>query len=219
MSAKKTLRVHNRSVKPANIVEKEAKTAKNCLDIETLLPDYLHGYFVYLRGNVLPASRYQYLRDVRAFFQYLVQETGLTKAKEPAGVTLEEMKAINLRNVNERKRLKDEETFFDKKMEILKNGFAQLEYDKKAFEKEKAEYRQTHVKEEYVSDYGYAAEDFSEILFAGVNNMLALKKRYRDLLKIFHPDNLCGDNEIVAMINKEYDRLKRKYDYPFRSAK
>ena len=131
----------------------------------------------------------------------------------------EEMKAINLRNVNERKRLKDEETFFDKKMEILKNGFAQLEYDKKAFEKEKAEYRQTHVKEEYVSDYGYAAEDFSEILFAGVNNMLALKKRYRDLLKIFHPDNLCGDNEIVAMINKEYDRLKRKYDYPFRSAK
>ena len=131
----------------------------------------------------------------------------------------EEMKSINLRNVNERKRLKDEETFFDKKMEILKNGFAQLEYDRKAFEKEKREFRESHVKEEYSYDYYSGSGEFSEILFAGVNNMLALKKRYRDLLKIFHPDNLCGDHEIVAMINREYDRLKKKYDYPFKSAK
>ena len=123
------------------------------------------------------------------------------------------MKAINLRNVNERKRLKDEENFFDKKMEILKNGFAQLEYDRKAFEKERREFRAAN------SDDYSRSSDVCVTLFAGVNNMLALKKRYRDLLKIFHPDNLCGDNEMVTLINREYDRLKRKYDYPFKSAK
>ncbi|MBP5152099.1 MAG: hypothetical protein ILP13_04195 [Lachnospiraceae bacterium] len=129
----------------------------------------------------------------------------------------DEMKAINLRNVNERKRLKDEETFFDKKMEILKNGFAQLEIDRKAFEKEKKQFYYNNAPgEDSASSY---SSDFKGSLFAGVNNMLALKKRYRDLLKIFHPDNLCGDNEMVAALNREYDRLKKKFDYPFRSAK
>jgi len=28
------------------------------------------------------------------------------------------------------------------------------------------------------------------MLFRGINNPLALRKRYRDLVKIFHPDNL-----------------------------
>ena len=129
----------------------------------------------------------------------------------------EEMKSINLRNLNERKRLKDEETFFDKQMEILKNGFVQLEIDRKAFEKEKKQFYYNNAPgEDSASSY---SSEFKGSLFAGVNNMLALKKRYRDLLKIFHPDNHCGDNEMVAAINREYDRLKKKFDYPFRSAK
>ena len=47
-------------------------------------------------------------------------------------------------------------------------------------------------------------------MFAGVKNTLALKKRYRDLLKIYHPDNLAGDKEVVQAINKEYERLKQQ---------
>ena len=38
-----------------------------------------------------------------------------------------EMTEVNHRLVIERKRLKQDEAFFDKKMEILKNGFSQLE--------------------------------------------------------------------------------------------
>lgn len=126
----------------------------------------------------------------------------------------EEKNAINLKIVTERERLKDEEQFFDKKMEILKNGFAELEADRRRFDKEKAEFKartSQSVAHESV-DYGNGVN-----LFAGVNNPLALKKRYRDLLKIFHPDNLCGDTEIVSIINKEYERLKKELDYPFRS--
>ncbi len=131
---------------------------------------------------------------------------------------VEEMKEINIRNVKERKRLKDEEAFFDKKMEILKNGFASLEADRKALKKERmtfeAEARaKTNIQQEAVY------KNLAGSLFAGVNNPLALKKRYRDLLKIFHPDNLCGDTEMVSVINKEYDRLKSEIDYSFKSAK
>lgn len=126
----------------------------------------------------------------------------------------EDMNSINLKVVNERKRLKDEEMFFDKKMDILKNGFMELEADRKRFEKEKALFN-AEKKSKAV------AEDFNDIsvtgsLFAGCNNLLALKKRYRDLLKIFHPDNLCGDKEMVTLINKEYERLKREIDFPFK---
>ena len=48
------------------------------------------------------------------------------------------------------------------------------------------------------------------LFFTGVSNMLTLKKRYRDLIKIFHPDNLAGDTEIIQRINREYENLKRE---------
>ena len=52
-----------------------------------------------------------------------------------------------------------------------------------------------------------------QLLFRGINNPLALRKRYRDLIKIFHPDNLFGDGELAGQINKEY--LKRKQEERF----
>lgn len=131
---------------------------------------------------------------------------------------IEEMKEINLRNVNERKRLKDEEQFFDKKMEILKNGFAALEEDRRQFAKEKLTYEtERKVKINYENEAAY--KNLAGSLFAGVNNSLALKKRYRDLLKIFHPDNLCGDTDMVTVITKEYEKIKSELDYSYKSAK
>ncbi len=53
----------------------------------------------------------------------------------------EEMKILNQRVTASRQRLRQDEQFFDKKMEILKNGFAQLEADRKAFEREKEAFR------------------------------------------------------------------------------
>ena len=52
-------------------------------------------------------------------------------------------------------------------------------------------------------------EDIAAVLFRGANNPLALRKRYKDLLKIFHPDNLCGDGKLVQLINREYERRKK----------
>ena len=51
-----------------------------------------------------------------------------------------------------------------------------------------------------------------EFFFIGVESKSALKKRYKQLLKIYHPDNLCGDTETLQEINREYDRLLKQYE-------
>lgn len=43
--------------------------------------------------------------------------------------------------------------------------------------------------------------------FKGVNDSEGLKKRYRDLLKIYHPDNSAGDTSITQQIQNEYNKL------------
>lgn len=43
--------------------------------------------------------------------------------------------------------------------------------------------------------------------FTGVKDIETLRKRYRELLKQYHPDNPEGSVEIAQQINNEYDRL------------
>lgn len=43
--------------------------------------------------------------------------------------------------------------------------------------------------------------------FAGVKTVEELRKRYRELLKQYHPDNENGSIQITQEINVEYDRL------------
>lgn len=45
------------------------------------------------------------------------------------------------------------------------------------------------------------------VYFAGVYDLDALKKRYHDLLKIYHPDNQNGDTIASQQIQQEYDYL------------
>lgn len=118
---------------------------------------------------------------------------------------------VNNRIVVERKRLKEEQLFFDKKMEILTNGFASLEADRKAFNnaRKQFEYEKSLFSTPAHNKY---ADDFAVNLFHGVNSLLSLKKRYKDLLKIFHPDNMGGDHELVLSINQVYEELKKNYE-------
>ena len=124
----------------------------------------------------------------------------------------EEMKTLNRKVLEERKRLKDENSFFDKKLQILQNGFQQLDMDRRKFEREKKQFESQKKYSSYSGTnysggyYKGSTPDF----FRGVNNILGLKKRYRDLLKIFHPDNICGDSDTVLEINKQYDTMRKR---------
>ena len=126
----------------------------------------------------------------------------------------DELDELNRRTVMERKRLREENLFFEKEMAILQEGFRQLEEDRKRFEQERQtllkEARERQTGEQELGEGSFTAV---QLLFRGVNNPLALRKRYRDLIKIFHPDNLFGDGELAGQINKEY--LKRKQEERF----
>ena len=121
----------------------------------------------------------------------------------------DEVKAINRKISVERDRLKEDSLFFEKKMDILKNGFAQLDMDRRRLEKERA---RMEAQREVMEQPAYGMSRDISAFFRGVKNPLALKKRYKDLIKIFHPDNVAGDKEIIQMINIEYENLKRDYD-------
>lgn len=126
----------------------------------------------------------------------------------------DELDELNRRTVLERKRLKEENLFFEKKMMILQDGFRRLEEDRRSFERERRTFQeeQAHRKYAYQQEEHEDAVDASvaEVLFRSVNNPLALRKRYRDLVKIFHPDNLFGDEELAQQINKEFLRRRKE---------
>lgn len=117
----------------------------------------------------------------------------------------------------EKTRLEQESSFFDKKFKLLEQGFKQLASDKEKFASEKRtfEYRQKFYKQpeesagSFMTGAGTPTETF---FFRGVKNQSGLKKRYKDLIKIFHPDNAGGDDETVGQINKEYEQLKQYFE-------
>lgn len=121
----------------------------------------------------------------------------------------QEMEALNRRTTLERKRLKEENLFFDKKMAILQDGFRQLDEDRKKLERDRKSFEQERLllEENY---QGKAVSNVAEVLFRNATNMLTLRKRYRDLVKIFHPDNLCGDEELVQLINREFSNRREQ---------
>lgn len=100
MAGSKTVKLHNRSDKPDNVVLRQYETEQKCEDIQDELPGFMRGFFSYLRGNVLPLTRLNYLSDIRFFCQYLIDETDLTEAEETRAIKLKEFQQIKAVDVN-----------------------------------------------------------------------------------------------------------------------
>ena len=104
------------------------------------------------------------------------------------------------------KKLNNDKALFDQRLKILNNGFEQLNSDKKKLENE-------FIRLEREKSYQREDEfDAIDMLFRGVNSPLTLKKRYKDLMKMFHPDNVSGDSYMVQLINEEYRVRCSHYD-------
>ena len=100
MAAGKTVKLTNRSDRPDNIVLREHEILSRCEEIQNELPNFMRGYFAYLRGNVLPMTRLAYLSDIRFFCHYLISETGLTEADTIKDIKLSEFNRIKAIDVN-----------------------------------------------------------------------------------------------------------------------
>ena len=98
--AQKQIKIHNKSDRPDNVVKKENDIDIQCESIEKELPKFLRGYFAYLKGNVLPMTRLAYLHDIKFFFNYLMEETDLTRAKDLTQITAEDLNGVQAVDVN-----------------------------------------------------------------------------------------------------------------------
>ncbi len=113
----------------------------------------------------------------------------------------------------ERKRLKEDEKFIEKKQRIIEHSYELMQQDRLNLtaEKERVERERDVLRRMQAATQ---KEVYSTgVFFRGVNNPIALKKRYKDLLKIYHPDNICGDSDILLKINREYEELRDKLNY------
>ncbi len=127
----------------------------------------------------------------------------------------EEMKNLNRKMSAQQQRIREDNQLVGEKLEIIKDGFQKLDMDRRRLEKEWA---RLAAQKELMEERGlYDSYPETSIFFYGVKSPMTLKKRYKDLTKIFHPDNLAGDTEVIQRINREYDQLRREYE-KFRQA-
>ena len=129
-----------------------------------------------------------------------------------------ERDALNKRIKMEEKRFQNNEMLISKKQKIIEDAFRQLSVDKKVlecerlnFEYEKNKYRRQRTSNTARNQNINATVYESCVFFGGITNELALRKRYKELMKIFHPDNVCGDTNTLLRIQAEYENIKRKY--------
>ena len=111
----------------------------------------------------------------------------------------------------EEKRLGREKRIFDMEWQMLEEEWRRL-----AIEKERMGHKAHHSahssKESDTSERVMPSDVSVSVFFSGVKNMRMLRKRYRDLIKIFHPDNVSGDTDVIQKINEEYEMLKRRIE-------
>lgn len=109
----------------------------------------------------------------------------------------------------EDKRAEQEKRLFDMKWKILEGELKKLAAEKEQVERQRDFYRYVneHETENHASNVVKG-----ELFFCGVDSEEALKKRYKDLIKIYHPDNLNGDKDTIQEINIQYDKLKALYE-------
>jgi len=108
----------------------------------------------------------------------------------------------------EANRHKKEEQLLEMKRQILEDELYKLAEEKRLFEQRRSFYERVDTYERTGGTTSLSVQ--GEMFFVGVNSSGALKKRYKDLLKIYHPDNSCGDTNTIQVINREYQKLLEK---------
>ena len=112
------------------------------------------------------------------------------------------------------RQLRREEELIEQKHGVIKRGFEELDRDRQALNAREASLRarEAELNERIAGSYALDLREAGDVLFRGADNILLLKKRYKDLMKMFHPDCLGGDTEMVKMLNRTYDRLLKEID-------
>ncbi|MCR5590291.1 MAG: hypothetical protein K6F73_02045 [Lachnospiraceae bacterium] len=110
--------------------------------------------------------------------------------------------------------IRREEELIDQKHAVIKRGFEELDRDRQALiaRENSLREREAQLEERIAGSISLESKEVNDVLFRGADNILLIKKRYKDLMKLFHPDCLGGDTEMVKSLNRTYDRLVKECD-------
>lgn len=123
-----------------------------------------------------------------------------------------EQRAFTKRVEIEDRRLEQQQRLFDMKFKILEEELVKLATEKQHIERQKAFYNRVKEFETHNAEAESQKNIVKgELFFTGVGSKQSLKKRYKDLIKIYHPDNLDGDKRTLQEINREYDQLSKVF--------
>lgn len=100
MAESKTIKIHNKSDKPDNIVLRDNRVIEKCIQVENNLPKFMKDYCIYLKGSVSVTTRLAYLEDIQFFCSYLIETKEITIANDIKDITLNEFNQIKARDVN-----------------------------------------------------------------------------------------------------------------------
>ena len=112
----------------------------------------------------------------------------------------------------EDRRLEQQQKLFDMKVKILEEELIKLANEKQHMERQREVYNHAHEFQSRTEQQAASTNVVrGELFFTGVGSKKSLKKRYKDLIKIYHPDNLDGDHNTIQEINREYDHLSKVF--------
>ena len=80
-------------------------------------------------------------------------------------------------------------------------------YEDEYYEEEPLEDANDYDREPAVATAGAQGFDF----FAGCKSRESAERKYKSLVKLYHPDNMDGDNGALQEINVQYDKVKKQF--------
>ncbi len=122
----------------------------------------------------------------------------------------EKREFLNVKDFED-KRIENEKKLFETKWRILEEELKKVADEKVQVEKQRNFYRYVTEHEDNTQNKTSNKVVRGDMFFVGVADKQSLKKRYKDLIKIYHPDNAAGDIGTIQEINREYDRLQERY--------
>lgn len=117
-----------------------------------------------------------------------------------------EVQSIKKEIESDRKKLETDLIFMDKKQMVLESAYKQLDIDRQRLNRDKEDFKR--IKDSFPSRRNVPELQYRQgIFFKGITDEKSLRKRYKDLIKVFHPDNFSGDKDTLQNINREYETL------------
>ena len=102
----------------------------------------------------------------------------------------------------------DEEGYYEDEDEDEDDYYEDEDYEDGEYYEDEEDYEDED--EDYVEEkVPKTAGTFD--FFAGCNSKESLDKKYKSLVKLYHPDNMDGDTKALQEINVQYDKAKKRF--------